>query len=452
MSSLFEHTDIESLTLKVRDSESRRLIAEAISAYHGGAFRSAIVSTWIAVVYDFISKTRELADQGEASPKAFIRKLTKSINNKEIKQLQIIESELLTKHNDDFQFLEPHELEALKRIQADRHLCAHPAFVTDSHLFQPYPEQVRTHIVHALNHLLIHAPLQGKGAIIRFEADILSTSFPVTEKAIKVHLQTKYLERSKDTLVVNLIKAVLSAPFGQERSMYLEKIRILATVLRTISDLKPGIYESTMPNYVSTKFNTVPAEVLLSICPYLAKDERIWEWLNRADQERIKRLLETSAVEELKLNAATDGFAIEPLAEILSTKIDELDRDETISMISGAPRAELIERALEVYSGARSFRSAEELGYSVIIPVASYFEPVHVEKLLKEVEVNGQIWCAYRTPLVLEQVFKKTKHILPKTRKHWQAFVDKQIERHAGDESEYYAYPEIQKMLKPKGK
>ena len=452
MSRLFEHTDIESLTLKVRDSESRRLIDEAISAYHGGAFRSAIVSTWIAVVYDFISKTRELADQGEARPKAFIEKLTKSIDAKNIKQLQIIESELLTKHNEDFEILEQHELDDLKRLQTDRHLCAHPAFVTDSQLFQPYPEQVRTHIVHALNHLLIHAPLKGKSAIARFEADILSTSFPVTETAIEVHLQTKYLERSKATLVVHLIKGVLSAPFGQERSMYLEKIRVLAMVLRKISDLKPGIYESTMPSFVSTKFDTVPDDVLLSICPYLAKDARIWDWLNHADQERIKRLLETSDGEELKLNAATDGFAIKPLAKILKAKVVELDRGETISVISGDPRAELIERALEVYSGAGSFRSAEELGDFVIVPVAPYFEPAHVEKLLKEVEVNSQIWCAYRTPIVLEQVFNKTIHILPKTRKYWQAFVDKQIKRYAGDETEYYAYPEIQKLLKTNGK
>jgi len=42
-------TDIDSLCLAVRDIESRRLISEAMTAYTAGAFRSAIVSTWIAV-------------------------------------------------------------------------------------------------------------------------------------------------------------------------------------------------------------------------------------------------------------------------------------------------------------------------------------------------------------------------------------------------------------------
>ena len=61
-------TDIDILVLDVRDSESRRLISEAISAYRGGAFRSAIVATWIAVIYDIIAKARELTAQGEAAP------------------------------------------------------------------------------------------------------------------------------------------------------------------------------------------------------------------------------------------------------------------------------------------------------------------------------------------------------------------------------------------------
>lgn len=47
-------SDIDVLVLSVRDRESRRLIGEAITAYRGGALRSALMSTWIAVAYDII--------------------------------------------------------------------------------------------------------------------------------------------------------------------------------------------------------------------------------------------------------------------------------------------------------------------------------------------------------------------------------------------------------------
>ena len=84
-------TDIDTLCLAVRDRESRRLILEAITAYRGGALRSAIMSTWIAVAYDIISKARELAAQGEAAPKVFVSELDVAIGHGDIRKLQGIE-------------------------------------------------------------------------------------------------------------------------------------------------------------------------------------------------------------------------------------------------------------------------------------------------------------------------------------------------------------------------
>jgi hypothetical protein len=138
-------TDIDALCLSVRDKESRRLISEAVIAYRGGALRSAIMSTWIAVAYDIISKARELAAQGEAAPKLFVDDLDAAIASSDIPKRQNIERLLLKTANETLQLLAPHELDALTRLYDDRHLCAHPAFVADDELFQPTPELVRAH-------------------------------------------------------------------------------------------------------------------------------------------------------------------------------------------------------------------------------------------------------------------------------------------------------------------
>jgi hypothetical protein len=118
---------------------------------------------------------------------------------------------LLSAANTKLQLFSPHEYEDLNRLQKDRHLCAHPAFATEDALFQPTPELVRTHITHALKHLLINAPLQGKSAIERFHVDLLSPSFPVDSDSIGTFVRAKYLDRAKDVMVVNLIKSLLSA-------------------------------------------------------------------------------------------------------------------------------------------------------------------------------------------------------------------------------------------------
>lgn len=163
-------TDIDVLALSVRDRESRRLILEAITAYRGGALRSAIMSIWIAVVHDTFSKARELAAQGEPAATTFVANLDAAIEHKSVPKMQAIERDLLDTAYTALQLITQHEFNVLKRIQDDRNLCAHPAFITEDELFQPAPDLVRSHLVHALQCLLVHAPLQGKSALNRIRS------------------------------------------------------------------------------------------------------------------------------------------------------------------------------------------------------------------------------------------------------------------------------------------
>ncbi len=422
------YSDIDSLALSVRDPESRRLIGEAVTAYRGGALRSAIMSAWIAVAYDIIAKARELAAQGESAPDAFVQELDNAITNGDKKKLLKIESELLTKANSDLQLLAPHEYSALLRLQQDRHLCAHPAFVVEDELYQPTPELVRAHIIHALQHLLVHAPLQGKSAIARFNSDLLSPSFPTTAEEIGIFMRSKYLDRAKDVLVVNLIKAIISAPFGDEREKYVGRFRTLALVLREISKAKTEIYDSVMPGYVAGKCEQISGDNLLSICPFIGCDPRIFKWLKEADQARIRKMLDCANIENLKENSAFDVLGISELDTVLLSRVEEFDEAIKIVLISEHPQTELVDLAIEMYANAGSFRRAELLGESAILPIADYFEEQHVKVLLDTVRGNNQIWCASGTPKILDQVFEKTKELLPKTSEYWQEFVDNQIE------------------------
>jgi hypothetical protein len=52
--------DLDELIVRCRDKLSRKFIQEAVSCYRAGAFRSCIVATWNAVVFDFLHKLREL--------------------------------------------------------------------------------------------------------------------------------------------------------------------------------------------------------------------------------------------------------------------------------------------------------------------------------------------------------------------------------------------------------
>ncbi|MBX6030771.1 hypothetical protein ISE67_08730 [Pseudomonas aeruginosa] len=439
-------TDIDSLALAVRDPESKRLIHEAISAYRGGALRSAIVATWIAVSYDIIVKAKELASHGDSAAARFVQEIDQAVQDQDVRKMQTVESNLMTTAKSTLQLFATHESEDLERLQRDRNLCAHPAFSTDDVLFQPTPELVRTHITHALKHLLINAPLQGKSAIERFHADLLSPSFPVDENGIATFIRAKYLDRAKDVMVANLIKSLLAAPFGGESNQYIGRRHQLARILREIAKAKAAIYDTTARDHVARKFEAIPDELVLSISAFVEGDTRVWEWMSEPARIRYRQLLQTADADTLKQHSAFDAFAIPELAEILLSRFDDFNQRTQISIISEHPRQEFVAKALEIYGTARSFRAAEELGRGLIVRLAAHFKAEDIRELLAAVMANDQVSNAGGTPDILVAVFDEACALLPVTYDLWQNFIDEMTER-AGHEEAYYAYPALRAKI-----
>ena len=440
-------TDIDILALAVRDRESRRLIEEAITAYRGGALRSAIMSVWIAVVHDIFSKARELAGQGDGASIAFVERLDKAIEHKNITQMQGLERELLETAKSDLQLVTPHEHETLRRIQEDRHLCAHPAFITEDELFQPSPDLVRSHLVHALQCLLIHAPLQGKSALNRFKSDVLSPSFPSTEEGIKTFVSAKYLNRSKDALVANLIKVLIKAPFLEGEEELLKKKRQLAWSLSEVAARKTRIFEEIARPFVSQFFDGVGDDRLLNICAFIGAEPLLWGWLTDPVKLRLVRLIEQCAIEDLKEHLVFDAFSIPELADTLLAKFTSFDTTERAQLLSDSPCREFVPFGIEIYSSAGSYRESERLGQTVVIPLAPHFEANDVGLLLDAVLGNSQISYASGTSDVLDEVFELTSAVLPTARDHWQRFVDEMTAQHGGKPDTPYSYPSIRAKL-----
>ncbi|CRP69738.1 MULTISPECIES: hypothetical protein [Pseudomonas] len=417
-------TDIDSLALAVRDPESKRLIGEALSAYRGGALRSAIVSTWIAVDYDIIAKAKELAAHSDAAAIAFVQEIEQAIQNSDVKKMQAIESAVLATANEKLQLFAPHEFEDLNRLQRDRHLCAHPAFATEDTLFQPTPELVRTHITHALKHLLINAPLQGKSAIERFHADLLSPSFPVDGDSIGTFVRTKYLDRAKDVMVVNLIKSLLSAPFGNESAQYIGQRHQVARTLREIAKAKTGIYDETAKNHVARKFDAIPDGLLLSISAFVECDARVWGWLSEPTRIRFKKLLNDADAETLKTHSAFDVFGIPELAEILLTQFESFEQDVQVAIISQAPRKEFISPAIRIYGESWNWRGAENSGRALMIPLAPLMTSDDIKHMLDSVKDNGQVLGAHGTEEIFKSVLNRSQSVLAQSKQHWQGFLN----------------------------
>jgi hypothetical protein len=413
-------TDLDELALTVRETKAKSYKTEAIDAYRGGAYRAAIVSTWIAVTFDIISKIHELASQGDGAAKKIIEDLDKAIAAKDIRKLQTLEDDFLNKAHVDFEFLSSQEFTDLSRLKDDRNLCAHPAFVAEDVLFEPEPERVRLHIVHAVKYLLQHQPVQGKSAIIRLIADIKSVSFPNEIETASVFLNAKYLDRAKKVLVQNLIIVFLKALLrGDDPDLPPAYSSQIALTLQAIARKYPDIYEMRMSERLPAIAENLTDSLLPNLFQLLGADPRCWTWIGEPVRIRIKTFVAAGVSQPATRNIIFKAVNVEELKPVIVNAFNSLKVESQVGVIASTPRPEFAERAIQIYSGASSFRGAESLGASVIAPMIQHFSGDDVVKVLETVKQNNQIWDAAGTPSLLEELFDGTIKHISVTRNAW---------------------------------
>lgn len=159
--------DLDELVLKCRDDKAKKYIKEAVECYKSGAFRSSIVSTWIAVTFDLIDKFKELSALGDKEAEKQVEELEKARRINDISRFLQLEREIVEVARDKLELISHTESVDLERLQEDRNRCAHPSMNLEGEIFNPSAELARLHIRSAVNHLLQFPPSQGKYALER---------------------------------------------------------------------------------------------------------------------------------------------------------------------------------------------------------------------------------------------------------------------------------------------
>src|SRR6185312_10094819 len=97
--------DLDELVLKCRTSESRSYISEAVACYRAGAYRSAIIMSWIAVVFDFVHKLRELEMTGDNQAKNKLEEFDSARKSHETSRSLTFEKSVVTSMRDEFELI-----------------------------------------------------------------------------------------------------------------------------------------------------------------------------------------------------------------------------------------------------------------------------------------------------------------------------------------------------------
>lgn len=210
--------DLDELILRCRDKLSRKFIQEAVSCYRAGAFRSCIVATWNAVVFDFLHKLRELELLGDREAAKLLEEFDSlRSSGKQFRELWQFESSIPEIALTKFELISTVEKSDIERLFEDRSRCAHPSMTSLEEPFEATAELARYHLRSAVTHLLERPPVQGRAARDRIFQDIKSVYFPVDPELAIKYFQKSPLGRARFVLVKDIVIGLTKSLLVEER-------------------------------------------------------------------------------------------------------------------------------------------------------------------------------------------------------------------------------------------
>jgi hypothetical protein len=210
--------DLDELIVRCRDKLAKKIIQEAVACYRAGAYRSCIVATWNAIVFDFLHKLRELELSGNGEATKILQNFEKIRSESKFKELWQFESDLPKVARTTFEFLSSVEESDIQRLFEDRSRCAHPSMTSLEEPFEATAELARYHLRSAVMHCLQRPPVQGSSALKRIWEDIGSEYFPKDSEKATQYFQKGLLASARPSLIKNVIIGLTKDLLTEDRS------------------------------------------------------------------------------------------------------------------------------------------------------------------------------------------------------------------------------------------
>lgn len=439
MRSYSQLADLEALLLEIQDDNIRAYAGEAIASYSAGAYRSAIVSIWIAIVYDLYQKFRILSETyHDKAAKQNIEEIDKIRKNPDKKQVASWEREILKNACDKVQMITKLEYEHLDRIQQDRHRCAHPVLDSEGFLFQPTPELARTHIRTAIEVLLSQPPIIGKAAGEALERDVEGLYFPDDLEGVRNFLSGRHFLVGSEKYLANIIL------LSMKKVLFLEipsnEPRIIKNYLLVIECLVKdyrNIFESLAREKLSNILGKTNDNSLQNLAFLFNIDNKFWHDCPENIKEKFKYSLKESPLNkffygifvlhlfpEIKNNVI--AFYKSPYqfnGRYHSNFIIELKRAKANRKESAILAKEIVKLDIDIFIDSNSFKSGRENAERHIRPIIQIMTDEDIkyllEQILEEQRKKGQLRdCIF----ILKELFQKTINTYPDTLPLWKNF------------------------------
>lgn len=234
-------TYLENLAASVYNPQVAPLYKDAIKAYEGGAYRSALIETWVTLFTDLVSKFRFIAkrDIPEAtSAKEWLDGFDGDHKSKDSAKCEKRESDKsILKRAERVGLISHTDSEQLGNLYQQRNFCAHP-FADGGNYFSPEPEQVQAYLV-LIWQVALSKPAQiGAILIDHFKKDMQSP-YPPTGSGFA----DEYIRTSDKATIQQLFELIITQVIEKDDSHYID-------LLPTCYEEKPKIFEEAFGSVI----------------------------------------------------------------------------------------------------------------------------------------------------------------------------------------------------------
>jgi hypothetical protein len=451
---------IDERIASVGNPDVRPLVDEAWKCYGVGAFRATIVLTWLAVCADLSDKIDRLSDDGDGEAAEFLKKLltaeSHGLKSAGVMAMQEVEREILSVAT-QVELIDSVAERELSRIREDRHLCAHLSLRSAGEMYEPSAEIARAHLSCALDNVLTLPATQGKRVVDRYLKHVLDPFFVVAPD----HLIQTFYERVRPAARRRIIDvttkhALLALEVAEMPGTEVVADR-MAQCLKTFAARDRNAVGVAISKNVDQLAHLGIGELVTTLQRVGGLDV-FWEHVDDALLSRLET--RTSTLSPI----GNDGRISDECASILSlSAIDSVARrlpelfDRFADLATPGKRQVMAHRAgrcfapsvAELLRDARSFRNAEELAATIVVPHAVLLTLDDLAALLASWSGNTQCQFASGMPGMAEEVFRRCGHLRPSSDQIWWKFVEEMRISSDGDTDydEYYRYTNVERLL-----
>lgn len=395
--------DLDGLVSSVWDTQTKPYLQDAVLAYRVGAYRLAIVATWTAVAFDIINKIRGLAADGDNAAQAFIQTFDHAIASDNTSQLLKIERELVDSAKERFQLIGVQDAKSLRRLQDDRHLCAHPALSRDHELFSPPPDLVRAHIVQAANSVLAMPPLSGKAILQVYRVDVPSSAFPRERESAVRYVIDRYLNRMRASTVRNFSLVVLKAFIRSDVPEWQGFDNTLLDSLEAVQRFDAAYFRGEFTDRAVAIIDEATEIQLLRSLWVISRFPIIREKLRAPALSRLHALALTPTTHMAVFAAA--GILDDEVNNALRERLETLGPVDAMTILQSFPAEQFADPTIEALEHAGSFRDAEARLRNVEYLI-TFLNGKRMQRVINAVAGNGQALHAVGTPAILARLLR----------------------------------------------